>query len=67
MLTIHSKTVSVYQYIHVSSLFSVLSQNKHQALSTRFNFPQNGFPLQWKSVELHLSKSLGKFLFILKI
>ena len=38
--------LSVYQYIHVSSLFSVLSQNEHQAVSTRFNFPQNGFPLQ---------------------
>lgn len=46
MLTISFKTASVYQYIHVPSLFSVFSQNEHQVVSTRFNFPQNGFPLR---------------------
>lgn len=31
-----------------------------------FNFPQNDFPLQWKSVEQHLGKFLGKSLLTLE-
>lgn len=53
------KTVSMWIWIFMfHHYFLYFLKMTIKLLLPFFNFPQNDFPLQWKSVEQHLGKSL---------